>query len=184
MLASVHIKLDEVARRLPNSFNTSFEEIRCMLNQVEEELRRLSHELRPRILDDFGLVPALEFLADGVAKRSGLAITLEGSTEGRLPGDVEITVYRVVQEALTNVCKHARATRVWIRLWRRGLIHCSIQDDGVGADISEILMRQGEGGLGWIGMRERIGALGGTVVTNSVPGQGLEIRLAIPLQPN
>jgi len=183
MLASVHMKLDELAHSLPESYNTPIEEIKCMLSHVEDELRRLSHELRPSILDDLGLMPALEFLAKGVAERSGVVVTLEGAIQGRLPGRVEVAVYRVVQEALTNVGKHARATRVRIRLWRRVQIHCSIRDDGVGADIAEVLKRRSACSLGWIGMRERIEALGGKLVISSAPGQGMEVRVTIPLPP-
>lgn len=183
MLASVHMKLDELAHSLPTSYNTSIEEIKCMLSDVEDELRRLSHELRPSILDDLGLMPALEFLAKGIAERSGVIVTLEGSIQGRLPGRVEVAVYRVVQEALTNVGKHARATRVRIRLWRRAQMHCSIRDDGVGADLTEILKRRSACSLGWIGMRERIEALGGKLVISSAPGEGMEIRVTIPLSP-
>src|SRR5438270_4383232 len=120
MLAAVHIRLDELGQDLPNRYHPSLEEIKSMLNRVEDELRNLAHELRPSILDHLGLMPAIEFLADSVAKRTGLIVTLEGSTGGRLPANVETTLYRVVQEALTNSSKHARATRVRIRLWRRG----------------------------------------------------------------
>src|SRR3989454_2173014 len=118
LLATVHISLADVARALPPQHRRQLQEVRGILDQIEEQLRRLSHELRPTILDDLGLVPALEFLAEGVSKRTGLRITVEGGNGNRLPGVIETALYRVVQEALNNVSKHARATRVQIRVWR------------------------------------------------------------------
>src|SRR2546430_389975 len=94
------------------------EDVRGLLDKIEEQLRHLSHELRPTILDDLGLGPALEFLADGVSKRTGLAITVEGSPGKRLPAPAETALYRIVQEALTNVTKHAQATRAYIKFMR------------------------------------------------------------------
>lgn len=122
-----------------------------LLDRIEEHLRRLSHELRPTILDDLGLFPAIEFLAQGVSRRMGLPITMEGSTEGRLPPLIETALYRIVQEALTNVTKHAQATRVTVRLQREvRKICCSIRDDGIGFDVPAVLARRGERGLGLI----------------------------------
>src|SRR5439155_404245 len=82
------------------------EEVRGVLDRIEGEIRTLSHELRPTMLDDLGLVPALQFLAEGVAKRTGLSVEVKGSTHGRLPPAVETALYRVVQEALTNAVRH------------------------------------------------------------------------------
>ncbi|MGH7767618.1 MAG: phosphatase RsbU N-terminal domain-containing protein, partial [Candidatus Binatia bacterium] len=88
-LACVHIALEEIARDLPTKSRRQIEEVRRLLDKVEGQLRRLSHELRPTILDDLGLRPAIEFLADGVSRRTGLQIVIEGSPGKRLPPPVE-----------------------------------------------------------------------------------------------
>jgi len=181
LLSAVHIKLDHLVRELP-AHQSSLQEIKSMLDQVSGGLRRLSHELRPSILDNLGLMPAIEFLADGVASRTGLAITVEGSTEGRLLPMVETALYRTVQEALTNASKHAHAQRVRIRLWRDSQIHCSIRDNGVGVNVADVLARRDKCSLGLIGMQERIEALGGTLLIASAPGKGLGLLATIPLE--
>ncbi len=182
LLGSVHLALEEFARELPPGARGRLHTVKELLDQIEEELRRLSHELRPTVLDDLGLLPALEFLADRVAKRSGLVITVRGSTEGRLAPPVETALYRSVQEALTNVARHAQATQVHVEI-RRGerSIQCSIRDDGVGFDVSGVQERRGDRGLGLIGIRERAGRLGGTLSIRSTPGQGAEVLMTIPL---
>lgn len=183
LLASVHLELQAVARELPPPARERLQEARRLLDQIESDLRQLSHELRPTILDDLGLQPALEFLAEGISKRAGVSIDVDGSTAGRLPPRIEIALYRIVQEALTNVTKHAQATRVHVRLQQEpGAIRCSVRDDGVGFDVSAVLARRGERGLGLIGIRERVDALGGTREIRSAPGRGTELLLTIPLE--
>lgn len=183
LLVSVHLELEDVARELAPPAGERLKEVRRLLDLTEQQLRRLSHELRPTILDDLGLVPALEFLAGGVSARAGLSITVEGSTEGRLSPLVETALYRSVQEALTNVTKHARATRAAVRLQREArTIRCSVRDDGVGFDVTGASTRRGERGLGLIGIRERIYALGGSLEIVSAPGRGTELLIAIPLE--
>jgi signal transduction histidine kinase len=184
VLSTVFIKLDQMQRELPAPHRDCLQEVSLMLDQVEWQLRRLSHELRPNILDDLGLVPALDYLATGVSRRSGLAITVEGSTEGRLPAMVETALYRIVQEALNNVCKHASARSVRVRLSRdSGIsqIHCSIEDDGIGCDINGVLSQSGTDSLGLLGMRERVHALEGTLSIASAPGEGMELIATVPL---
>jgi len=183
LLASIHIGLEEVARGLPPPAQKQLQGMRGLLDQVEAHLRRLSHELRPTILDDLGLQPALEFLIQGVSARLGIPIMLEGSREGRLPPLIETALYRIVQEALTNVTKHAQATRCKIQLQREARrIRCVIQDNGVGFDVPTVLAQRGERGLGLIGIRERLDALGGTLQLTSAPGQGTELSITIPLE--
>jgi len=183
LLASVHLALEEVGRDLPPPHRERLPGIRDLLDRIEEELRRLSHELRPTILDDLGLVPALEWLIQGVSTRTGLPIALEGSTEGRLPPLIETALYRIVQEALTNVTKHARATRVMVRLRREASrIRCVIQDDGIGFDAPTVLARRGERGLGLIGIQERLFPLGGSLEITSSPGRGTALSITIPLE--
>src|SRR4029450_11660406 len=144
LLASVHIGLVEIARDLPSHAARRLEDVRGLLDKIEEQLRHLSHELRPTILDDLGLRPALEFLADGVSRGTGLQIGVKGSTDVRLPTSTETAVYRVVQEALTNVTKHARATRVTIMIERSGpCVRWILREDGGGSAVPT--------GLGWAG---------------------------------
>jgi two-component system, NarL family, sensor histidine kinase UhpB len=182
LLSSVHLALEEFASELPAGARSRLHPVKELLDQIEEELRRLSHELRPTILDDLGLLPALEFLADRVAKRSGLAVTVRGEAGDRLTPPAETALYRSVQEALTNVMRHAHATRVDVEI-RRGedAIQCSVRDDGAGFDVPTALSRRGQRGLGLTGIRERAGALGGTLVIQSAPGKGTELVIAIPV---
>ena len=181
LLSTVHLALDEFAHGLPPEARAGLHTVKELLDQIQEELRRLSHELRPTILDDLGLLPALEFLAVRVTKRSGLSITVQGSTEGRLAASVETAFYRSVQEALTNAARHAQATRVDVEIRHvEGAVLCTVRDNGVGFRVSTILSRRGDRGLGLIGIRERADALGGTLEIKSAPGQGTELLIAIP----
>ena len=139
LLVAVHLALVEVALELPEPQQVQFARIKEMLNQVERHLRRYSHELRPTILDDLGWIPAVRFLADGISKRANLPIHVEAPNPERLPGAIETTLYRIVQEALTNAVKHAKAGNVWIRARRENaLLCCSIRDDGAGFDIRQV----------------------------------------------
>jgi two-component system, NarL family, sensor histidine kinase UhpB len=177
----VHVALAEWAQETPGTAADHLHRVVTLLDQIEVRLRELSHELRPTILDDLGLVPALEFLAGRVARRTGLVIKVEG-LPGRLPSVVETTLYRVAQEALTNVTRHARATTACLRLEREDrAIRCAIKDDGIGFDVPGILARRGEHGLGLIGIRERVVSLAGTVQIESAPGCGTTLLVTIPL---
>ena len=182
LLASVHVALEELEWDLPRgAHHERLQKIRELLGETSEQLRRLSHELRPTILDDLGLLPAVEFLAEGVSKRTGLSITVEGSMEGRAGTSIETAVYRIVQEALNNVARHARATSVSVRLRHEARqIRCSIRDDGVGFDAPSVLADRGKQGLGLSEIRERLDALGGILEIASAHGQGTELRLTIP----
>jgi len=182
LLASVHLVLEEVSTGLPSRTRDRLKRVRGPLDEIEKHLRRLSHELRPTILDDLGLLPALEFLAQGVAARSGIAVRVEGEARPRLPAAVETALYRVVQEALRNATKHAAARRVDIRLEvEPGAARCTVKDDGRGFDTREVLDRKGDRGLGLIGMRERLSALGGRFTIESAPGRGTELHIMIPI---
>ena len=108
LLASVHFALAAIANRLPAEHARQIQAARAMLDDAEAGLRHLAHELRPPLLEDLGLVPALEFLADGIAKRKGLCVAVKASVHRDVPAAVETTLYRIVQEALTNVAKHAQ----------------------------------------------------------------------------
>jgi signal transduction histidine kinase len=184
LLASVHLVVDEVSCSLPSDqARDRLLKIKGILDQIEGQIRHLSHELRPTVLDDLGLIPALEFLAQGVSTRSGLHITVEGKEEQRLPPTIEITLYRITQEALTNAFRHARAKRVRIQIRRTNQsMECSIRDDGIGFDAVAIQARKGDRGLGLMGIRERLNALGGSLSITSGQGNGTELLVTLPLE--
>ena len=181
LLAAVFIRLDQAARELPPSCGTCFQEIKEMLELIEFQLREISHDLRPAVLDDLGLAPALQCLTDRVSQRSGLVVSLTCSVPKRLPPHVETTLYRIVQESLTNVARHANASHVEIRFSHDGdLVRGSIRDNGVGFDLNEVLARKGTRGLGLVGIRERLESVGGTLSCHSQPGRGTELIINIP----
>jgi len=181
LLAAAHMVLAEAAHDLPAPARQRLRAVDSHLDGIEEELRRLAHELRPRILDDLGLAPALEFLADGFGKRRAIRVTVDAAVD-RLPPVIETTIYRVVQEALTNVARHSHAKHVRIGLSRpAGTLLCTINDDGVGFDPSAIAHGLDERGFGLAGALDQITALGGTMQTNSAPGAGTELVISIPV---
>jgi signal transduction histidine kinase len=182
LLVAVHLALAEVSRELPAAQQDSLGRIEQLLNQVETQLRRYSHELRPTVLDDLGWIPAIRFLAEGVSKRTNVPIQIKTTFTGRLPGAVEIALYRLVQEALTNATKHGKASRVSIQVSRTGpALCCSIQDDGTGFDVRAVESERGRRGLGLIGMRERLSAIGGTFSIDSAPGHGTKLSIRVPM---
>ena len=102
---------------------------------------------------------------------------------GRLTTPVETALYRIVQEALNNATRHAQASRATIRLEQNGLlIRCLVSDDGIGFDVPVVLSRKGRQGLGLIGIRERLNAIGGAYRIISAPGQGTTLQVEIPLE--
>jgi two-component system, NarL family, sensor histidine kinase DegS len=139
--------------------------------------------LRPTILDDLGLVPAIEFLTQGISKRFGIPITVKGNTDGRLSPQAEVAIYRIVQEALNNTTKHASATHACVQIRRElNKVCLTISDDGIGFDVQSVLGQKGRPGLGLIGMRERLIPLHGECVINSGPGKGTEISIWVPAE--
>lgn len=183
LLVAVHLALADLALQLPESQKEQIAKIEDLLMQVEKQLRRYSHELRPTILDDLGWIPAVRFLADAISKRVALSIDVQTELSGRLPLTMETTLYRIVQEALNNTIKHAKAKNVWIRAWQEArVLNCSIRDNGVGFDSDLHEQTSGQEGLGLIAMRERLSALGGTLRIVSCRGEGTELSIRLPVE--
>jgi len=181
VLATVYLELAEIKRNVPEPVVIRINHLTGLLDEVREQLRRLSHELRPLILDQLGLMPALYFLSNGVKKRSGLDLSIDGTTDGRLRPSIEIVLYRTVQEALTNIIRHSHASKAQVRVWvTNGVIYLSINDNGIGFEQSHD-GRQSFGGLGLIGIQERISALKGTYRFSSAAGDGTTLQVSIPL---
>ncbi len=180
LIATAQLALADVALEMPASSREGVAKVSRVLDEVADQLRRLAHELRPTVLDDLGLLSALEFLSQGVIKRTGLDVRVEGSTAGRLDPIIETTLYRVVQEAVLNVVKHARARSVIIRV-EHGPTHirCSIRDDGVGFDAGG--QPKGPRGLGLLGIGHRVETLGGRLEIRTRLGQGTTLVVGIPV---
>jgi two-component system, NarL family, sensor histidine kinase DevS len=144
-----------------------------------QDVRRLAVELRPAVLDDYGLVPALERLIDAFGEQSDVQVDFHSALgETRLPSDVETALYRVVQESLTNIVKHANATRISVSLARRATgVAAVIEDDGAGFDPRTVR----EGGVGLLGMRERLALIDGRLEIESRPGAGTTVVAEVPL---
>ncbi len=169
--------------------STAHEKLEVLGSLVDDTLatvRALSHELRPPLLDELGWDAALSWLCDSFSQRTGLAVyySCEGQSS-RLDGEIELTAYRVVQEALTNVARHAEASRVQVSaVVSPGSLHLAIDDDGCGFDI-QALHASGKprSGLGLLGMQERAEPLGGKVTVSSLPGEGTHIEVLLPAKP-
>jgi two-component system, NarL family, sensor histidine kinase DevS len=153
-------------------------EVRALIVQALQDVRALAVELRPSALDDFGLGPALQRLSETFTERSGIDTMVETSLDRRLPAEVETTLYRVVQEALTNVVKHAGASHVSIVVTSRdSTVALTIDDDGAGFDPSNVRTDA----LGLLGMRERLALVGGTLTVESTPDAGTTLAARVPV---
>jgi signal transduction histidine kinase len=171
-LRAVEGTTDEEARR------QALASLRELTAGTLRDVRRLAVELRPKALDDFGLVAALERLVDGFRERTGLEAHFEARLAERLPREIETALYRIVQEALTNVIKHSRATTVSIVVARKdAAVTAVIEDDGAG-----FAPDAPTHGLGLVGMRERVALVNGRLTIESARGAGTALVVEVPLR--
>ena len=188
LLCAVLVRSQVLADKLPARDGTSKREaikLREMLGQTAEAVERISRNLRPSVLDELGLVAVLRDTSTEFANRTGVSVKLAcAKLTARLPADTELALYRILQEALNNVEKHARARHVTVRLRQRTFVQLAIHDDGIGFDPEHhAARRKGKGGLGLLSMRERATYVGGDFKIKSVRGAGTEIEVRIPLSP-
>lgn len=161
-------------------------ELRAFATQALGELRQIIADLRPSILDDMGLAAALQWYVQGFEQRRGIATVFEvAGTPMRLPSEYETVLFRITQEALSNIAKHAAATRVAVRLaFAATHVTLTMEDNGQGFDPSHFLRRNGQQtGWGLLGMQERAALLGGRCQIDSQPGAGTRIEVYVPLKP-
>jgi two-component system sensor histidine kinase UhpB len=176
----VHIRLLERANN-PTEAQRHVQELRELTARALEDVRRVALDLRPTILDDLGLAAALEWRIDEFNKQEGVRATIAvAGLDRRLPRETELVLYRVGQEALSNVSRHAGASTVNVTLRREG-DRCVLQvaDNGVGFDPARIDPQAGHG-LGLVGMRERIAMIGGELEVAAQPGAGAQITARVP----
>ena len=179
-LTSILLGLKALEETLPDADSRAATgRLRELVVSTLQDVRRLAVELRPSALDDFGLVAALERLAASFAEQSGIAVDFEAAlADERLPEEVETDLYRIVQESLTNVVKHAGARRVSILLARKnGAVKAVVEDDGRGFDTGA----PPADGFGLVGMRERLALLGGRLQVESGAEKGTTVAAEVPL---
>ena len=189
LLCAVLVRCQTLAERPFSNDGSSRKEaiaLREMLGQTAGEVERISRNLRPSVLDELGLVAVVRDTSAEFTRRTGVALKLACAPRlARLPAEIELALYRILQEALKNVGQHARARQVSVCLRKPGpFVVLVIQDDGIGFDPEKRAAgRNGKGGLGLLGMRERAAYVGGALTVKSVRRAGTEIEVRIPLPP-
>ena len=178
-LTALKHSLAQLAGELPFGQRTRVDAAIALCHETLEDTREMSRLLRPPILDDLGLEPALRWLVRSVGEAAGLAIELEIGSLPALEGDVQTLLFRVAQEALTNISKHADARTVLVRLVERGAhLILDVADDGRGFAPDRA---KGAGGSGLSGMRERLRLYGAKLELHGAPGEGTRLRVMVPL---
>jgi signal transduction histidine kinase len=186
-LTALNYGLERVDRRLqtqgPDAARELLGEQKDHLTMVTRTLRGLLSELRPPALDEHGLAGALKLYGDAFAKQAGINISVEVQVEERPAPEVETIIYRITQEALTNVAKHAQARHVWIRLAaEEQAVDLTIRDDGVGFDPEQATRLLQDGHYGLVGMQERAEMGGGRLDLDSRPDHGTTIHVTLPIR--
>ena len=174
---------DPVKRSSIIDFSARLDDAATLVDATAGAIENVMSELRPPMLDDYGLLPALQWYANEFSSRTGIEVSVNGDEKsGRLPQASEIALFRVMQEALNNVAKHAHAKHVRIVLERTGThFSMSVADDGIGMDrggAAPTVRRRP--GLGMVNMRERAQAVGGDFEVGPAPGGGTRIAVRVP----
>jgi signal transduction histidine kinase len=183
VLSAISINLQALKGACDAAAGSRIEDSIHIVDQAAEQVQNLSLDLRPSMLDDLGLVATLRWLVDRQAQRADLISHFIAESSGAaVPPNVTIACFRVVQEALTNVVRHARARNVWVEFRQaEDEVYLSVRDDGEGFDPGITRHRAtGSASLGLLGIRERVELLGGRSEIKSQPGHGTSIRVWFP----
>jgi signal transduction histidine kinase len=186
ILTAIGIMLRRTGQKASDEDSSLVKDVQTVKAIVEDTLQNVrdrSQMFRPAILDDFGLETALKWFVEQFSRQTDVQIHLETElSDGVFAPEDAIHVYRIVQEALSNVARHSHAGEAWITLGERnGVLHLEIRDAGVGFKIGAPMNRAGGEGIGLMGMRERAEHLGGTFTIRSAPQQGTVVGVSIPL---
>jgi signal transduction histidine kinase len=188
-LAALSISLDRARDALADGPPPTLErvnEARAIAARLLAETRRLIQGLRPAVLDDLGLLPAIRWYAESALGDAGVAVTIESDAPApRLPAHMEVALFRIAQEAVTNVAKHAEARHATVALHvSDSTATVSVVDDGRGFDVARTLGQDGphDESVGLIGMQERVRLLNGNLEIRSVPGAGTVVRVSAPIE--
>lgn len=186
LLANVVFRVEVCQKLMATNQARATEELENLKNLVRQSLqdvRKIIFDLRPMALDDLGLVPAVRGYINGFQEKTGLAVQVRiGGQERRLVVTLEVAIFRLLQEALNNVAKHARAETVSVHMeYLPDQVRVVVEDDGRGFDASATLENQQGEHFGLVGMRERLVLLRGNLDVNSAPGRGTKLTFTIPV---
>jgi signal transduction histidine kinase len=185
-LTAIKVELTIAQRAIEQGASAhALDDARSIAEHALHTVRDLSHLLHPALLDDLGLAAAVDWYVNGFAKRHGIVVELvQDRMSGRLRPDVEVAAYRIIQEALTNVARHARASSARVCLRRlAGALIVTVDDDGVGFDAQPPREEGMAPGLGLIGIRERASQLGGTLRLERAAEKGTRLTVELPGEP-
>jgi len=180
-LTGLRFVLEAASRASADRVQPHLDEAQVLVNELIARVRNLSLELRPAMLDDLGLLPALLWLFERYTHQTQIRVEFgHNALERRFPPELETAAFRIIQEALTNVERHARESEVAVRAWTADdVLHLQVEDWGAGFDVDAVLAANRSGGLS--GMRERASWLGGRVRIESVQGVGTRVHGELPL---
>lgn len=188
LLSTLKINIELAAKSIRSDLHAAeqqLKELSSLADEAQEEAKQLAFDLRPAVLDDFGLKAALRFLATNFERRAGKVVEWNfPAADMRFDSLIETTVYRIVQELLTNIAKHSEASRVFMQLVvRKGVLALSVADNGRGFEPAKALaVRPGRPHFGLRNVKERVEFLGGSFRIESVPGHGSEFLIEIPFE--
>jgi PAS domain S-box-containing protein len=182
VLTSLKFALEASAAAPPEAVQAKIGEAQALIGDVLNRVRELSFDLRPALLDHFGLLPALRWLLDRYTASTGVRVDFQhAGLEERLAAELEVTAYRVVQEALTNIARHAQVRQAAVRLWADAeTLTIQVEEEGVGFDPEAVMAAGRSSGL--TGMHERVRLLGGRLAIDSAPGAGSHLLAELPLR--
>jgi PAS domain S-box-containing protein len=181
-LSAINLYLNMIKNKINrNDLNGYFDKIINIVDETLEISRKISSDLRPNLLDKLGLVPTIKWYIEEFVKRYGLNVKMNvEDIDEKIDKKIEINIYRIVQEAINNIIKHSKASKVYIKLSKKnGQIFLKVKDNGKGFIMNSKYNRNG---LGLIGMTERVDLLGGEILIDSAPKKGTKIEVKIPLK--
>jgi signal transduction histidine kinase len=183
VFSAVKMELAVLREQVPQVVATRLDRLMTLVDQGIRGIRSVVNDLRPSLLDDLGLLPALRSLAADFAARSAIRITLDAPAQlPSLSKEAELALFRALQEALSNVVRHANASSVEVRISvQHGAFALLVADNGLGPVSTDTAALEREGHMGLTGMRERIAALGGTVRFSGQPGRGARVEVQVPV---
>jgi len=188
-LIALKLRLSSIQRKLRKDqrvLRDECEYTQGSIEQIIENVRRLSQDLSPYLLENLGLMAALRRLIDGLTKDHKIEVSIDiADIDNFLSQKRQLIIYRIFQEALTNVRRHAQATRIYVAIKKEKYsLSFLVEDDGKGFDVKQAIMRDsGERGLGLAAIEERVRMLGGSLEIWSEVGKGTKISFAIPASP-